>query len=460
MENKEFNIKDKLGYMFGDLGNDFTFILSTMILMKFYSDVIGVSVGLIGIMMMLARFFDAFTDIAMGQIVDRSRSKKSGKFKPWILRMCIPVALSSLLMYSPGISTWSYGLKLVWMFSTYLLWGSIFYTSINIPYGSMASAISPNPTDRAQLSNWRTIGASLAGTVIGILLPLIVYIEDNNGNKLLSGQRVYYTAVICSVLAIVSYILCYKLVTERVHIERKSDRLNIKSFISDVFRNKALIGIIAASICMLIVQLSGQQMANYVYPNYFRNTAAQSIAGLVGVVITLIMAAFTVKLSEKFGRKELAIAASVFGAIVYFGIYFIQTKNVWIYLSLYTVSYIGLAVFGLISWAMITDVVDDSEVKIGERSDGTIYAVYSFSRKLGQALSSGIAGAMLTFIGYSSTTQFEPVVTKGIYDLSCLIPAIGYVLLAGILFFFYPLNRKLVNKNAQILADKRKQSHP
>ena len=66
--------------MFGDFGNDFTFILSSTILMKFYSDVMGVSVGLVGIMMMVARFVDAFTDVTMGQIVDRSRPGKKGKF--------------------------------------------------------------------------------------------------------------------------------------------------------------------------------------------------------------------------------------------------------------------------------------------------------------------------------------------------------------------------------------------
>ena len=81
-EYKEFGMVDKLGYMFGDFGNDLTFILSSMMLMKFYSDVMGVSVALVGTMMMVARFVDAFTDVAMGQIVDRSRPGKKGKFLP------------------------------------------------------------------------------------------------------------------------------------------------------------------------------------------------------------------------------------------------------------------------------------------------------------------------------------------------------------------------------------------
>nr|MBP3598183.1 MFS transporter [Eubacterium sp.] len=452
---KPFGFLDKLGYMFGDFGNDFTFILSSMMLMKFYSDVMGVSVGLVGVMMMAARFVDAFTDVAMGQIVDRSKSTAAGKFKPWIRRMCGPVAVASFLMYASWFANMPMGFKIFWMFFTYLLWGSVFYTSINIPYGSMASAVSPEPKDRAQLSNWRTIGASLAGTVIGVLLPVLVYYKDAAGNSVLSGNKVMIAALVCSIGAIICYLLCYNMVTERVKVEQKTEKFNLGELVSGLVKNKALIGIVVASICMLLVQLTSQTMTTYVYPNYFGNTKAQSVAGLVGVLITFVCAAFTVKLSQKFGRKELAIFASFLGAAVFFIAFILQTKSAWVFVALYALAYIGLAVFSLICWAMITDVIDDTEVQTGDRSDGTIYAVYSFARKLGQAASSGIAGLLLTVIGYTAETQFDPEVTKGIYNMTCLVPAIGYVLLAIVLIFLYPLGKKRVEENARILAEKR-----
>lgn len=149
----------------------------------------GVSAAIVGLMMMAARFVDAVTDVTMGQIVDRSRPGKKGKFAPWIRRMCGPVALASFLMYATYFKGMPMGFKIFWMFFTYLLWGSICYTGVNIPYGSMASAISDNPTDRASLSNWRTIGATLAQTVIGVVLPLAVYYTDAAGNKVLSGEK-------------------------------------------------------------------------------------------------------------------------------------------------------------------------------------------------------------------------------------------------------------------------------
>jgi len=95
-----FVIKDKLGYLFGDFGNDFTFILSTSILMKFYTDFMGVGAGVVGFIMMLARFIDAVTDVTMGRICDAAKPTRAGKFKPWLLRMCVPVAAASFLMYA------------------------------------------------------------------------------------------------------------------------------------------------------------------------------------------------------------------------------------------------------------------------------------------------------------------------------------------------------------------------
>lgn len=451
---KPFGMKDKLGYMFGDFGNDFTFILSTMLLMKFYSDVMGINVGLVGGMMMAARFVDAFTDVTMGQIVDRSKPGKGGKFIPWIRRMCGPVAVASFLMYAVWFKDMPMGFKIFWMFFTYLLWGSVCYTGVNIPYGSMASAISADPKDRASLSNWRTIGASLAGMVIGVVLPLVVYYKDEQGNDIMDGNMVAIAALLCSIGAIVCYLLCTFMVTERVKVEQKTEKFHLGELVKGLVTNKALIGIVLASICMLLVQLTSQTMTTYVYPNYFANTAAQSVAGVVGVVVTFIVAGFTVKLSQKFGRKELAVFGSLFGAVVFIIAFMMQTKNAWVFVAIYAISYIGMAIFSLICWAMITDVIDDTEVQKGERSDGTIYSVYSFARKLGQAASAGVSGLLLTLIGYSQATAYEPSVTQGIYNITCLVPAIGYILLAVVLIFLYPLNKVRVENNAKLLAEK------
>ncbi len=453
-----FGLKDKFAYMFGDFGNDFTFILSSMLLMKFYSDVMGVPVGLVGIMMMVARFVDAVTDVTMGQIVDRSKPGKRGKFLPWIRRMCGPVAVASFLMYASWFAGMPMGFKIFWMFFTYLLWGSVFYTSINIPYGSMASAISGDPKERAELSTWRTIGATLAGTVIGVVLPLIIYYEDADGNQILSASKSTIAAGICSLGAVICYMLCFFMTTERVKVEQKTERFSLGGLLKSLVTNRALMGIVLCTVLMLLVQLTMQGMSTYVYPNYFRNVAAQSAAGVVGTVVTLVLSIFIVKIQVKWGRKELAVWGSAFGALIFFVTWLTHTHNAWLYVILYAFAYLGLATFTLICWAMITDVIDDTEVQTGERSDGTIYSVYSFARKLGQAAASGITGGLLTAIGYTQSTQFEPSVAKGIFNLSTLVPAIGFLALALALKFLYPLNKRRVEENARILAEKQQEA--
>ena len=449
-----FGMKDKLGYMFGDFGNDFTFILSSSFMLKFYTDVMGIEAAVVGLLMMAARFVDAVTDVTMGQIVDRSKPTNAGKFKPWIKRMCGPVAISSFLIYQSGLAGLPYGVKVVWMTVTYILWGSIFYTSINIPYGSMASAVSPEPKDRADLSTWRTIGATLAGLVIGVGTPIFAY-ETVNGNTVLSGPRMTIIAGVFSVLAIVCYLLCFQLVRERVEVPANNKKLDISQLFKSLVTNRPLLGI-AAAIALLLATLTMQGMSGYVFPNYYGNAAAQSASSFTGsLAVLLICAPLAAKLSEKYGKKELSVISCLAAAAVYLVCLIVHPQNAFVYVAFFTLAYVGFGFFNTVIWAMITDVIDDAEVKNGVREDGTIYSVYSFARKLGQALSAGMTGALLSLIGYTNVTAFEPEITERIFKLSCIAPLVGFGLVALFLIVLYPLDKKRVERNVAELARRR-----
>lgn len=452
---RPFGFKDKIGYMFGDFGNDFTFILSSSFMLKFYTDVMGIHAGVVGVLMMAARFVDAFTDVAMGQIVDRSKPTKDGKFKPWLRRMCGPVAISSFLVFQSGFANMPYLFKVVWMIVTYILWGSIFYTSINIPYGSMASAISADAKDRASLSTWRSIGSTLTGLVIGVGTPLFAY-ETVNGNTILSGNRMTIIAGVFSVMAVICYMLCFKLATERVEVPQNNTKFNFGDLMKSLVTNRSLIGIITAAILLLLVMLTMQGMNAYLFPNFYGNVAAQSVAALAGSLVMLVVCApLATKLSAKYGKKELAIGSCLFGAVVYLICWVLKPENPYTYVVFYMVANIGVGFFNMVIWAMITDVIDDAEVKNGVREDGTIYSVYSFARKIGQALSSGMIGALLSVIGYSAATAFNPEVVNGIFNMTCIIPAIGFVGIALVLMFLYPLSKNRVEANVLELKKRR-----
>lgn len=459
---RPFGIRDKLGYMFGDFGNDFTFILSTSILMKFYTDVMGVSAGIVGTLMMLARFVDAVTDVTMGRICDRSRVTAAGKFKPWLMRMCLPVALASFLMYAPGLNngiveSWPYTVRVIWLIVTYLLWGSFCYTGINIPYGSMASAISPEPGDRQSLSTFRTIGGTLAGIFIGVGLPLIAY--DSN-NKLV-GSRVALAAAVFSVLAIVCYLLCYKMVTERVVPEEGSrqEATSVGQMLKSAFTNRALLSIIVASVVMLLAQLTMQNMVSFVYPDYYQAASLASMGAMVMMVGMFLAAAIAKPLTNKFGKAEVCTVSSVMGAVICLITWMIK-PSVYVYMILMALFWVFLGIFSMVCWALITDVIDYSELKNGKREDGSIYAMYSFARKCGQALASGLSGWLLAAVGYDSAiaategaTQSQSVL-NGIFTISNVVPAIGLLALAAVLWFWYPLHKKQVAANVAALKEK------
>lgn len=451
---RPFGMRDKVGYLFGDFGNDFTFIFSTMMLMKFYTDVMGVSAGVVGLVMTVARIVDAFTDVTMGRICDRSRTTPAGKFKPWLRRMCVPVALASFLIYQSGLAGAPMGVKIAYLFITYILWGSVFYTSINIPYGSMASAVSADPDDRQSLSTFRTMGGTLAGVVIGVGLPLIAY-QKVDGVETLIGPRVTLAAGVFSVLAVICYLLCYTMVTERVQVpasDKKQD--SVIQMLKSALHNRALISIIAASIVMLLAQLTMQGMSGYVYPDYYNNAGAQSVSTLTMMVGMLLAAALVKPLAKKFGKCEVSVASSIFAVIVNVVLLVVRPENVWVYVAFQFLCWLGLGMFSMVTWALITDVIDYSELKNGKREDGTVYALYSFARKLGQAASAGLTGLLLEVIGYSAATRTDPVVQSGLFNISVLVPALGFALLAAILWFWYPLHKKQVDENVVALKAK------
>jgi GPH family glycoside/pentoside/hexuronide:cation symporter len=221
-------------------------------------------------------------------------------------------------------------------------------------------------------------------------------------------------------------------------------------------KNRALISIIIASVLMLISQFTMQQMANYVFPDYYANTAAQSASTFAMMGGMIVAAIFARPLAVRFGKAEISVFSNLLAAAVSLALFFIRPRSVWVYVGISSLSWLGLGIFSMVSWALITDVIDYSEIKNGVREDGSIYALYSFSRKLGQAGAAGLVGLFLSLIGYEKVSGaiLSNSVREGIFSLSTLVHAIGFILLAAVLWFWYPLNKREVDKNIMILKEK------
>lgn len=262
-------------------------------------------------------------------------------------------------------------------------------------------------------------------------------------------------------LAVICYLVCYKLTAERVPVEKDADaeELTLIATFHEIGRSRALLGIIGAATFLLLSQLLISTMNNYIYLDYFGNASGISIYTFLTTLVTLlVIAPLGVPLSERFGKKETAATGMLFSSVIFVIMYLWHIQSMWLFLTLSLLGYLGMGFFNTVIWANITDVIDDQEVKIGQREDGTVYAVYSFARKVGQALAGGIGGWALEFIGYESaaTVQQESVL-NGLYTTATLIPAIGFLAAALLLWFVYPLNKKKVGENVAILKERRRE---
>ena len=457
---RPFGWKDKVGYMLGNIANDFTFIFASLFLTVFYTDVLGINAGLVGTMFLIARIVDAFTDTAMGRIADKTKATKNGKFKPWLLRACGPVALASFLMYQTAIVNAPMTIRVIYMFVTYLFWGSICYTAINIPYGSMASVMSPEADDRASLSTFRGVGSLIPQVIVGVVMPTFLYKTLEDGTKIANAETFPIVALIMSILAAACYIICYFMCTERVKVTESAQSVSFKDTLKALVSNKSLIGLAIVYICFLGAQMLNQTINNYIFKDYFANTMGLTVMNAAGIAPALILAPLAVPLARKFGKKELGIFAAVSGAIAFLFLFITRTSNMWLYVSVNIVGLLGFGLFNLIIWAFVSDVIDDQEVRTHVREDGTIYAVCSFARKLGQAIASALGGWSLAWIGYAegSVTGQEPEVLSGIYNIATLVPAILYIVVGLSLAFIYSLSKKKVAENTAELKARKGES--
>ena len=458
---RPFGVKDKVGYMFGNVANDLTFIMASMYLTVFYTDVLKIDALLVGAMFMFSRLVDAFTDTAMGRIADKTKAGKGGKFKPWLLRACGPVALASFLMYQAAVAEAPMGVRIAYMFITYLLYGSICYTAINIPYGSMASVMSAEADDRAALSTFRGVGSLIPQVLVGVVMPMFLFekvMVDGKEVEVVVPDAFPTVALILAIASVGCYILCYYMCTERIPVDdTKKENVTFRQTIKTLFSNRALIGIVIVYISFLGAQMLNQSINNYIFKDFFNNKMGLTVINAAGFVPALALAPAAVPLSRKFGKKEVGIVAAVMGSVAYLLLFFIHTSNMWLYVVLSILGSLGFGLFNLIIWAFISDIIDDHEVKTGVREDGTIYAVCSFSRKIGQAIAAAMGAWALAWIGYvEGAIQQTQAVKDSIYNIATLAPAILYIVVGVVLTFVYTLNKKKVLENVEILKERKK----
>ena len=134
----------------------------------FYTDKVGLAAGMVGTILLVAKIIDAFTDLGMGYIVDRTNTRY-GKARPWILWMALPVLVTVIALFAVPAGA-SGGVKIAWALVTNILLTAVVYTAIAIPYGCLLSLGTKSVEERSRMGIYRSVFGYIAGMIIAILL--------------------------------------------------------------------------------------------------------------------------------------------------------------------------------------------------------------------------------------------------------------------------------------------------
>lgn len=159
-EQEPISLKEKISYGLGDFACNLSYSPMASLLPMYYTNIAGIGTAAFASVMMIGRILDAVFSIIMGFLVDRTESPQ-GKTRPWILRFCVPLAVSTVLLFSVP-SSFTGTRVLIWLFVFYNVAKTICYTAVNIPYGSMLSYLTGDPDERGRLNTIRITSAYIA----------------------------------------------------------------------------------------------------------------------------------------------------------------------------------------------------------------------------------------------------------------------------------------------------------
>ena len=424
MEKKQirpFGVKDEIGYVFGDMAGSFVNLFVDAYFLIFCTNVLGISAGWMGTLFLVARLWDAINDPIMGSFPDRWMIGKSGdKFKPWIKIFMLPLALSGVLCFFnvplEGVALHAY------VAFAYVLYG-MSYTGTSMPFGAMASVVSDDPIQRSKLSRARSIGGTIVGIVGLSIVPVVCFDKQSN----ILPERFTLIAVIFGVLSIISYFVLLNFTQERIRQNsEKAEKFNYGKVLKATVHNRPLIGVMVATLGSMLFITGSNQVRSYIFKEYYARTDVMSIISLATIPILVICFPLVPKLVAKFGKKATLMAAIVSSTIFSVIPVVMEIKNVYVYSALVVLGTIGQTVFTMLIWALVTDCLDYSEWKFNERSDGSMYSLYTFSRKIGSTIAStGVSFglAAIGFVSGSNVVQTAEAV-NGIYFLVNIIPVV------------------------------------
>ena len=443
---RPFSGKDEWGYIFGDMAGSFVNLYVDAYFLTFCTYCLGIDATWMAGLFLFARLWDAINDPIIGSFPDRWHLGKSkDKFTPWIKLFMIPLALSGVLCFSKvpfeGIALHA------WVAFVYVLFG-MSYTGTSMPFGAMANVVTVDPVQRSKLSRARSVGGGLVGAVALGMVPVVCY----KNNQILP-ERFTLLAVIFGICSLISYILLCTMTKERVREEKvEGEKFEFAKVFKMVLKNRPLIGVMIATIGSMLVITGASQTYSYIYKEVYGNASLATVSMACSMPFMIVVFPLIPKMVNKFGKRDVILYTAALSFVFSVVRMFIYIENVWVYTALNIMTLLGQTAFTMLIWALVSDCLDYSEWQTGMRSDGSMYSMYTFSRKIGSTIASTGIAAGLGLVGYVSGENVVQTAeaVKGIYYLCNAIPTICYALILVGIGLIFNLNKK---KTDQMYAD-------
>ena len=452
---RPFSAKDSWGYVFGDMAGSFVNLYVDAYFLTFCTYCLGIDAMWMSGLFLFARLWDAINDPIIGSFPDIWHLGKSkDKFTPWIKLFMIPLALSGVLCFFKvpfeGIALHAF------VAFAYIFFG-MSYTGTSMPFGAMANVVTVDPVERSKLSRARSVGGGLVGAVALSMVPVICY-KDNQPIP----ERFTMLAIIFGICSIISYLLLCTMTKERVReVEAEGEKNQFfRHFFTSlkmVLKNRPLIGVMIATIGSMLVITGSSQTYGYIYKEVYGNAALATISMACSMPFMIVVFPLIPKMVKKFGKRDVILYTAALSFIFSVVRLFIYIENVWVYTALNIMTLLGQTAFTMLIWALVSDCLDYSEWKTGFRSDGSMYSMYTFSRKIGSTIASSGLAFSLGLVGYVSGENVVQTAeaVKGIYYICNAIPTICYGLILVGIGLIFNLDKKKTDQMYAEMAAKR-----
>lgn len=396
-----FGLKDKIGYMCGDLGFNTLQVIVNSYLMLFCVNILEMDAVHFAAIVFICKALDALNDTFIGRTVDRRLPTKNGKMKPYLLWFSIPYAIFTLILFF-NVHAMPYMAKVAWVLIVYFIWG-IVGTFINVPYGAMSNIITTNQIERTELSNFRSIGSFVASMGTTTIAPLLLFDQNNDP----VASRFILLSVVLGVFCTVCLVLAHTLIHERVLVEdvqtsEQGEKIHYLQVAKSFLHNRVMIAVVSSYVIAKLFVQPVSTLNQYVFMTYFQDTSRLAMASLTTLIPMLLGMVLLKPLVKRFGKKNL-VTWPLLGAAVLYAFTMILPIGPTEWIICQTLASAFTTCMNLLLWSLIADAVDYQAYLTGQRNDGTVYATITFIVFFVASASTSVIALLLEAVGYDAS---------------------------------------------------------